>query len=358
MQSQDKHDGIASVWQDKQRNYKIDYIKGILITLVVFGHSIQYGSGLTFFSEECYFDDTLFKIIYSFHMPCFGIISGFLYYNHVRVRTFGEKMHKVGKLLLPMLCFAIVNTSVSLFNGSITASISSVIQKYIWVVLYNWWFIWSIIICYIFWAVLELLKLGRLVKLILAFSTQILFVILPNRANSPLYGFIFFYFLIGYSLTGLLPLYKKWGGHYIKNTVVALWIICIFFYQRENYIYTSQLSVNNIYNSPLKQLEVNVFRWVTGIVGSFSFMKICNRYIKKFSPGILALFSYMGKNTIYIYILQSFFCVGLLQIIKVELVQIHYFANVMQTFFILILCCILIYGFQKTKQDLQKKERV
>lgn len=49
MQSQDKHDGIASVWQDKQRNYKIDYIKGILITLVVFGHSIQYGSGLTFF---------------------------------------------------------------------------------------------------------------------------------------------------------------------------------------------------------------------------------------------------------------------------------------------------------------------
>ncbi len=63
MQSQDKHDGIASVWQDKQRNYKIDYIKGILITLVVFGHSIQYGSGLTFFSEECYFDDTLFKIM-------------------------------------------------------------------------------------------------------------------------------------------------------------------------------------------------------------------------------------------------------------------------------------------------------
>ena len=63
MQSQDKHDGIASVWQDKQRNYKIDYIKGILITLVVFGHSIQYGSGLTFFSEECYFAEEMEAVI-------------------------------------------------------------------------------------------------------------------------------------------------------------------------------------------------------------------------------------------------------------------------------------------------------
>ena len=53
-----------------------DSLKGWLIILVVLGHAIQYtvGNG----SESCH----LWSLIYSFHMPAFVAISGFLAYRN------------------------------------------------------------------------------------------------------------------------------------------------------------------------------------------------------------------------------------------------------------------------------------
>lgn len=63
-----------------QRNSFIDFVKGVLIFLVVLGHCIQYGSGKYYFTRQSYFENILFKIIYSFHMPLFSLISGFLFF--------------------------------------------------------------------------------------------------------------------------------------------------------------------------------------------------------------------------------------------------------------------------------------
>ena len=52
-----------------------DSLKGILILLVVLGHSIQYTIG-----DGCYFNH-LWNVIYSFHMPAFMAVSGFLAYR-------------------------------------------------------------------------------------------------------------------------------------------------------------------------------------------------------------------------------------------------------------------------------------
>lgn len=58
----------------KQRLYYLDALKGILIILVILGHSIQY-------KMMDYQHDVLFRVIYSFHMPLFFLISGFLTYK-------------------------------------------------------------------------------------------------------------------------------------------------------------------------------------------------------------------------------------------------------------------------------------
>ena len=58
----------------KQRLYYLDALKGILIILVILGHSIQY-------KIMDYQHDVLFRVIYSFHMPLFFLISGFLTYK-------------------------------------------------------------------------------------------------------------------------------------------------------------------------------------------------------------------------------------------------------------------------------------
>ena len=49
----------------------LDNLKGILIILVVLGHAIQWTL------PDCQ-HDVLFRVIYSFHMPLFFLISGFL----------------------------------------------------------------------------------------------------------------------------------------------------------------------------------------------------------------------------------------------------------------------------------------
>ncbi len=52
----------------------ISGIKLVLIFLVVLGHFVQY-----VFSKDNYLDNYLFKFIYSFHMPLFMFVSGYLY---------------------------------------------------------------------------------------------------------------------------------------------------------------------------------------------------------------------------------------------------------------------------------------
>lgn len=333
------------------RDMRIDYMKGILIFLVIFGHSIQYGSGKKFFLEECYFEDILFKIIYTFHMPCFGILSGLLYYRYVRGRTFLKKMQKVWKLLFPMLGFAVGNVAISLHKGEVISAFPDILRNYLWVVSYNWWFIWSIIICYMFWSILEALHLGCLMKMVLAFCIQMLFVILPDRVNSPLYGFIFIYFLIGYNISDLVQICDNMNEkrrQFIKYAILLLWILCVIFFRREDYIYTSLLSING--EDALRQIEIDVFRWITGIFGSFAFLGIIDRWIRKTPKGLLTLLSFMGRNTIYIYILQGYFCMWLMEIIEIEYVPIHYFFNFIQAVSIGAICCMLIYGSKKMKQ--------
>lgn len=52
----------------------LDSMKGILIFLVILGHAIQ-------FTSQEYEDNFMFKFIYSFHMPLFLMISGYLTYR-------------------------------------------------------------------------------------------------------------------------------------------------------------------------------------------------------------------------------------------------------------------------------------
>lgn len=53
----------------------VDSLKGWLITLVVLGHAIQNTLGAACESNH------LWNIIYSFHMPAFMAISGFVAYR-------------------------------------------------------------------------------------------------------------------------------------------------------------------------------------------------------------------------------------------------------------------------------------
>lgn len=78
--------------QYMKRLQSIDFLKGIAILLVILGHSVQV---LTIKP----FDDYLFNFIYSFHMPLFMFLSGFVSYkNEVNL---SEVIKRFYQLIIP-----------------------------------------------------------------------------------------------------------------------------------------------------------------------------------------------------------------------------------------------------------------
>lgn len=70
----------------------LDYVKGATIFLVVWMHVIQYCAGQTF-------ENLLFTKVYSFHMPVFMVISGFLFYTKLSSEGMNIKVCGMLKLL-------------------------------------------------------------------------------------------------------------------------------------------------------------------------------------------------------------------------------------------------------------------
>ena len=74
----------------KERNLFLDILKGLTMIFVIFGHSIQFGSGHVYLENELFYENPVFKIIYSFHMPLFALISGYLFYHSTQKNSFKE----------------------------------------------------------------------------------------------------------------------------------------------------------------------------------------------------------------------------------------------------------------------------
>lgn len=82
-----------------ERLHYIDNLKGVLIILVVIGHCIQT-------INMDYDHDILFRYIYSFHMPLFMCVSGFVCYKSTMTWQTVRKRFK--QLMIPFLSWTVV----------------------------------------------------------------------------------------------------------------------------------------------------------------------------------------------------------------------------------------------------------
>ena len=103
-----------------KRNTFIDISKGVAIFLMLWGHCIQYCGG----SNYDFFGNLIFKAIYSFHMPLFALISGYLFFFSFSKRDLKELLTiRLKSLLKPIifcsvLHFLIFNVLLELKNGN------------------------------------------------------------------------------------------------------------------------------------------------------------------------------------------------------------------------------------------------
>ena len=79
------------------RNIQYDYIKGVAIFLVIYGHSISHID----IGQTSWWENPVYMIIYMFHMPLFIFVSGYFFSSNRNPKNYIE--NKVKALIIPAI---------------------------------------------------------------------------------------------------------------------------------------------------------------------------------------------------------------------------------------------------------------
>ncbi len=245
-------------------------MKGVAIFLAVFGHCIQYGNGQVVSYSEAFFDDVVFKIIYSFHMPLFALVSGYLFYWSVSTKSPREVLiRQVNNLILPAVSWTVLYhvaiSVIHIYKGKF-GGIDFTLQR-IYNGIFSIWFLWAMFYA----SILVLLVREKLRDSILVYVLiPLLLIFVPNRILSSSHAFMFPYFAAGY-LWHRERMDEKFscGNHKLLCTgVILAWCIMLLFYDRDSYVYTTGTALFNYEKVFIpSQFWTDIFRWIVGFAG-------------------------------------------------------------------------------------------
>lgn len=119
----------------------VDNVKGFAIYLVVLGHCIQYASH----DGYAFRDNIVFEVIYSFHMPLFMLISGYLFwYTLNKYPLWNGIWAKVKGIMVPCMVWGGVTYIVDIL---ITSFEPISLKGYWHYIVYSNWFLWAVFYC-------------------------------------------------------------------------------------------------------------------------------------------------------------------------------------------------------------------
>lgn len=239
------------------RNAYLDCIRGFAIILVVLGHEIQTGSGSEFFQTEAFFQDPLFQMIYSFHMPLFIVLSGYLFAASVKNHSFSENIRtRFSKVLIPAAVWACAARlfpwiyNIWLYGaGNSKVDISSLPGNFVFWVLNDFWFLWSIFYC----SIITLLINRYFKDSPVAYITIFVFLLFSNDFTFANHKYMFPYFVCAYFL-GKYDVIKRINQIKLGKYILAIvcigsgiaWYILLQKFNRDSFIYTTGNSLYKV----------------------------------------------------------------------------------------------------------------
>ena len=273
----------------------IDFLRGIAIFLMLWGHSVQYCCG----GQFDFFENSVFKLIYSFHMPFFMLISGYLFFFSEQKRGLTELIeYKTKSLLYPILMCSVLNI---LLTSSIEKTIEGGVKGYIELFgstpITSLWFLWSVIAGSIALGFAIKITKNKVLQGILILAGVGCAAILPCWDMNV---YMYPYFAIGY-------LYSRNRDRLVKyfnvSGLVSLiaFIIMLSFFEKKHYIYTSGLlGGENIIDS----LKIDFFRWAIGLFGSVAVIWICKFVHGRMNGKVKVFIESHGKDSLAVYALS------------------------------------------------------
>ena len=318
---------------------------------MVIGHNIQYGSDSSLRLTGEFFEHPLFKFIYSFHMPLFALISGYLCHIRDNESVFGFLMRKVRVFFVPILSWVCVEFFIKTIIGlQDLSSLKLFITSFFSQLVYSYWFLWAMLLSSIaIWIFEKYFNCNMWIAIVaIIFS-----MVIPNKLNSNLYVYVFPYFLLGY----MWKKRSKEGNLSLKQSNAALVAVTLVFgilltsYNYNSYIYMTQIYLFGTLGWK-NQIITNLFRWVIGLVGSIFVVLLCYRIENKLHRYVKGFLMYLGKNTLGIYIVSNIFNVYLYKVFY-KVIENTYLQNEIiwgiETVIVLILCIAICHVLKKSK---------
>lgn len=289
-----------------------DVLRGFAISLMVFAHCIQAGSGSVFRESSLYFQDKLYQFIYSFHMPLFMLIAGYFARQSIdRAQDKSQRIillkRRAFTLLSPIFFWTFFECVYSyIFNliyGYPNQSVSMLVLEYIKKLPTNCWFLWAAFWCFLLVYIMHYYLRDSILLYVLGFLS---FFVLPDGMNLGVYKFMVPYYLAAFYVS-----------NYIKKKLSSNRSLCIYtilcgvifaalflFYNEQCFIYTTGFKL--IGKNVMLQIGIDFYRILIGFVGSFFFILFWKLLHCLFPKWRFRLLSIMGSNSLGIYLISGY----------------------------------------------------
>ncbi|KRG16034.1 acyltransferase [Virgibacillus soli] len=269
------------------RDSYFDNARFILIFLVVFGHLIQsYIDANTFVA-------TVYKFIYSFHMPAFILVSGF-FAKGIYKKGYIKKITK--KLIIPYLIFQAIYSIFYYFQFGKSSLEFDLLNPH-----WSLWFLLSLFCWHLMLLVFNKWKPVYSIGIALAIGLAVGYIDWISNYLSLSRTFVFFpFFLIGYYLKK--EHFQKVISHQVKLLaaipIIAVIILLVIFPNlNETWLLGSK---------PYSQLQDITILGIFTRTGVYALNFIMAACFFAFVPRKRLFFTKWGRNTLYVYLLHGF----------------------------------------------------
>lgn len=279
-----------------KRNELIDLLKGVAIFLVVMGHAVQWLSGYDT-------SNRLFIAIYSFHMPLFMFLSGFVSFNSKRKVKLGKRFQV---LVIPFFVWFLVRELIYKYPYHLSTFIDD-FQLLLFDPSTGRWFLWILFfLCLLLFIALkisrnneELILIGMILSL--ALITGIFFTSKPFYGLPELTWYLLF-FTLGYLINKHQQILSK---HINITGLVSIFAFPLLV----SLIKTSGKNTfleETSFTETTKNILYALHTYAVAITGIFAFYFIFDK-LNRFSFKIKNYFIYLGKLSLEIYVTHYYF---------------------------------------------------
>lgn len=307
-----------------KRISSLDAMKGLLIILVVLGHVIQ--SNYLNYQHEF-----SFRLIYSFHMPLFFLISGYLNYKEKHDNKLINR--RAVQLLVPFVVWALLTPFLE--NGDFN------INRFVKILLYpdnGLWFLYNLFVyCAIFNLSERFAIIGIRQEIILVIFVCVLYalmIVFHTKFNCSQLCWYVLYFAIGYYAHKYQMVYRIFNKFVWLFGMMFL-LTVPFWMMRENPLFYKWINLGSAFSY--------FYRYLVQICGSIFLFFVGVRYLTKNIPFINEL----GKKTLGVYAFQFITLFYLNKFTPPRLCKVTYI--IAETVICIILCYIFVNLIHRIK---------